>query len=169
MMQGTNLSCLPIWQAVQTTTCLVHTSISQPGSGTGQICLCQSHGFWLWRTHSFSSQSCLQSAIQVLHPMGQSRQQIPLWPSPRNHHFQEMILSKETYETYTACFDIQVKHVHSDNGVFTSADFAKHLDIRGQCHSLCGVSAHWQNGMVECYIGVITSHAQTMLLHVMST
>jgi len=81
----------------------------------------------------------------------------------------ETIFSKETYKTYTTCFDVRVKHVHSNNGVFTSADNTKHLDIHGQHHSLCGISAHWQNGMVEHYIGIITSHAQTMLLHTMST
>jgi len=49
-----------------------------------------------------------------------------------------------------------------------SANFTKHLNVRGQCHMLCGVSTHWQNGMVERYIGVITNYACTMLLHAMS-
>jgi len=80
----------------------------------------------------------------------------------------ETILSKETYETFATRFDVQVKHVHSNNGIFTSANFAKHLDICGQHHSLCSISTHWQNGMAERYIGVITSHAWTMLLHAMS-
>jgi len=65
-------------------------------------------------------------------------------------HLQETATSKEmiqesmeTYKTYAACFDVQVKHIHSNNGVFTSTDFAKHLDICGhQHHSLCGFSAH---------------------------
>jgi len=42
------------------------------------------------------------------------------------------------------------------------------MDESNQTHSFCGVGSHWQNGMVEHYIGVISTHARTMLLHAMS-
>ena len=58
-----------------------------------------------------------------------------------------------------------MKHIHSDNGVFTTKTFKDHLDACNQQQSLCGVGAHWQNGVIERYIGVITTRAHTMLLH----
>jgi len=61
-----------------------------------------------------------------------------------------------------------IRHIHSDNGVFRSKAFIDAMDESNQTHSFCGVGAHWQNGMVERYIGVISTHARTMLLHVMS-
>jgi len=61
----------------------------------------------------------------------------------------ETIQSKEAFESFASRYDIRLKHVHSDNGVFASAEFAQHLDAHAQSHSLCGISAHWQNGVVE--------------------
>jgi len=80
----------------------------------------------------------------------------------------EMIHSKELFETFAAHYDVHVKHIHSDNGLFASTAFAQHLDVHRQHHTLCGVSTHWQNGLVKCYIGIITTCACTMLLHAMS-
>jgi len=34
--------------------------------------------------------------------------------------------------------------------------------------TLCGVSTHWQNGVTEQHIGIITNHAHMMLLHAMA-
>jgi len=58
----------------------------------------------------------------------------------------EMLLSKEAFETFATCYNVQVHHIRS---VFASTDFAKHIKAHGQCHSICGVSAHWQNGLIE--------------------
>jgi len=80
----------------------------------------------------------------------------------------EILQSKEALETFANCHNIVVKHLQSDNGLFASADFGKHVEAHGQCHTLCGISAHWQNGMAEQYIGIITNHAHTMLLHAMN-
>jgi len=80
----------------------------------------------------------------------------------------ETLLSKEAFETFATHYNVQVCHICSDNGVFASANIAKHIKACGQCHSVCGVSAHWQNGIIEQYIGIITNHARTMLLHAMS-
>ena len=60
-----------------------------------------------------------------------------------------------------------MKHIHSDNRVFITKTFRDHLDTCNQQQSLCRVGAHWQNGVIERYIGVITTHAHTMLLHAM--
>jgi len=81
----------------------------------------------------------------------------------------EMIHSKELFETFATQYDNHIKHIHSNNGIFASTDFVQHLDVQGQCHTLCSISAHWQNSLAKCYIGIITTHAHTMLLHAIST
>jgi len=80
----------------------------------------------------------------------------------------EMIQSKEAFESLASCYNVHIKHVHSYNRVFASAEFAQHLDAHAQSHSLCGISAHWQNGIVKQYISVIMNEAHTMLLHAMT-
>jgi len=65
----------------------------------------------------------------------------------------EILQSKEAFESFATCYNILVKHICSNNGVFASADFGKYVEVCGQCHTLCGVSAHWQNGMGEHYVG----------------
>jgi len=48
------------------------------------------------------------------------------------------------------------------------AKFGKHVEACNQCHTICSISAHWQNVTAKCYIGIITNHAHTMLLHAMN-
>ncbi len=75
------------------------------------------------------------------------------------------LVSKDSFETFSKRFDVSIRHVHSDNGVFRSKAFTQHCDLLSQSFSYCGVGAHWQNGSIERYIGVITTKARTMLLH----
>ena len=80
---------------------------------------------------------------------------------------QSALESKESFELFAKCYNVQIKHIHSDNGVFTTKAFKDHIIACDQQQSFCGVSAHWQNGVIERYIGIITTHARTMLLHPM--
>jgi len=73
--------------------------------------------------------------------------------------------SKIAFETCASRYDINIKHIHSDNGIFASKDFIKHCNKKKQKHTLCGVGAHHQNGSIERYIGVLSGRARTMLLH----
>jgi hypothetical protein len=75
--------------------------------------------------------------------------------------------SKVGFKSFAKRFNISIKHVHSDNGVFTMKLFQDHVAASDQHQSFCGVGAHWQNGVIKCYIGVITTRACTMLLHAM--
>jgi hypothetical protein len=79
----------------------------------------------------------------------------------------ETLISKIKYEQFAARFGRSIKHIHSDNGIFAKSVFVASCDAAHQRHTFCGVGAHWQNGSVERYIGVLTSKARTMLLHSM--
>lgn len=78
------------------------------------------------------------------------------------------IESKHAFERFAKRFNRKIKHIHSDNGVFRSKAFLQDCQNNNQTWSFCGVGAHWQNGIVERYIGIITERARTMLLHAMS-
>jgi hypothetical protein len=47
------------------------------------------------------------------------------------------------------------------------SQFATHCEANNQSHIFYGVGSHWQNEVVECYIGHLTSHTCMMLLRVM--
>ena len=76
--------------------------------------------------------------------------------------------SKVGFETFAQQYNQRIKHIHSNNQIFNSKAFMQSVENSDQSQSLCGVSAHWQNGVIECHIGIITTHAHTMLLHAMS-
>ena len=80
----------------------------------------------------------------------------------------ETIESKTAFESFAKKFNVLIEHIHSDNGIFSRKQFAEHIEACGQLHTLCGVSAHWQNGVVERYIGILTTRARTALLHAIS-
>jgi len=76
--------------------------------------------------------------------------------------------SKTAFEAFAKWYDRHIKHIHSNNQIFNSKPFVKHCENQSQSQSFCGVGAHWQNGMIETYIGTTTAHARTMLLHAMA-
>ena len=80
----------------------------------------------------------------------------------------QTLVSKTNFETFAQRFNVNIKHIHSDNGVYKSKTFMDHCIAADQTQSFSGVGAHWQNGVIERYIGVISTHARTMLLHAMS-
>lgn len=48
-----------------------------------------------------------------------------------------------------------VKKYHSDNGVFSSADFKTALEHDGQLITKSGVGAKYQNPVAECAMGTV--------------
>jgi hypothetical protein len=76
--------------------------------------------------------------------------------------------SKVGFESLAKRYNITLWHIHSDNGIFTNKAFQESIEQSNQTHSFCGVGAHWQNGVIERFIGVITTRARTMLLHAMN-
>jgi hypothetical protein len=75
--------------------------------------------------------------------------------------------SKVGFESFAQRYQVTIKHIHGDNGVFATKLFKDHVEASSQHQSFCGVGAHWQNGVIERFIGVITTRARTMLLHAM--
>ena len=60
---------------------------------------------------------------------------------------------------------IEVQGFHTDNGVFTSKEFMKHLLERKQTIKVSGAGAAHQNGVAERAICTITTMARTLLIH----
>jgi hypothetical protein len=77
----------------------------------------------------------------------------------------EAVQAKHCFERLAAEHNVQIKHYHSDNGVYASQAFKSSCDALHQKYSFSGVGTKHQNGVVERMIGTITRRAQSMLLH----
>ena len=72
---------------------------------------------------------------------------------------------KRSVEREALGYGVEIKHYHSDNGIFKSADFEQALEDDVQFISKSGVGAHHQNGVAERAIGTVHAMARSMLLH----
>ena len=77
----------------------------------------------------------------------------------------EAIRAKREFETELESMGITVVNSHTDNGVFTSAEFQDELAKMKQELTLSGVGAHHQNAVAERSIGTVVSMARTMMIH----
>eukprot|EP00804_Cyclotella_cryptica_P027788 CCRYP_009212-RA/>CCRYP_009212-RA protein AED:0.44 eAED:0.14 QI:0/-1/0/1/-1/1/1/0/824 len=77
----------------------------------------------------------------------------------------DTIRGKLLLEREAAELDIQIKALHSDNGVFNSAEFRQHCDSYRQRLSFSGVGAHHQNGVAERSIQAIANMARASMRH----
>ena len=77
----------------------------------------------------------------------------------------EAIRAKRSYEREMSSMGVTVLNYHTDNGVFTAAQFQDELAGVEQGLSLSGVGAHHQNAVAERGIGIVFSLARTMMLH----
>ncbi len=60
---------------------------------------------------------------------------------------------------------IMVLRYHTDNGVFTAAEYHREILAMGQDITFSGVGAHHQNGVAERGIGTIFSMTRTVMIH----
>jgi hypothetical protein len=72
---------------------------------------------------------------------------------------------KREFEHEMASMGVVALQYHTDNGVFTTAEFQDELAKLNQGLSLSGVGAHHQNAVAERAIGTVVSLARTMMLH----
>ncbi len=78
----------------------------------------------------------------------------------------ETICAKEQFEEWLyelSC--IEVARYHSDNGVFTAAEFQEDCELKRQQQTLSGVGTKHQNGGAEQSIQTIMSMAHTFMIH----
>jgi hypothetical protein len=80
---------------------------------------------------------------------------------------EQTLAAKRSFEAYAASHGVRVLQYHADNGRFSENLFTQHCESNGQIVSLCGVHAHFQNGIAEKRIRDLTERARTSLLHAM--
>jgi hypothetical protein len=83
-------------------------------------------------------------------------------------HASELIHSKLEFETFASRYQVHIKNIRADNGVYAAKAFQDSCQRNQQSLTFCAVGAHWQNGLAERFIGSITQQARTILLHAMS-
>jgi len=80
----------------------------------------------------------------------------------------ELVKSKLEFETFADRFNVRIRNIRADNGVYAAQLFRDACLKKQQNLTFCAVGAHWQNGIAERFIGTITQRARTILLHAMS-
>jgi hypothetical protein len=80
----------------------------------------------------------------------------------------ELLASKHEFEQWSARFGVKIKSIRADYGVYAAQAFRHQCEKQQQDLTFCAVGAHWQNGITERFIGLITTRARTILLHAMS-
>jgi hypothetical protein len=80
----------------------------------------------------------------------------------------ETVQSNRNFEQFARAHDVHVHHYRCDNGIYQSKAFQHEVQENHQRQSFTGIGAHWQNGLAERYIGVLTRKAHIMLLHAMA-
>jgi hypothetical protein len=73
--------------------------------------------------------------------------------------------AKLAFEKYAAKHGISIKHYHCNNGQFTNNAFKQSCESNRQRLTFCGVNAHFQNGITERAICVLSDSARKQLLH----
>ena len=56
-------------------------------------------------------------------------------------------------------------HYHANNGRFAETLWKADVNAQGQTQSLCGVNAHFQNGVAKKRIRDLTKAARTAIIH----
>ena len=77
----------------------------------------------------------------------------------------ETIGSMMNFEIETLSLGMEVKQYQTDNGIYTSKEYLKELDKKGQGICLSGVGEHHQNGVAETSIKLTSYKARALLIH----
>ena len=77
----------------------------------------------------------------------------------------DSIMAKEGFERMALDHGVVVDSYHTDNGIFKSKAYVKHLVDNHQSIRYSGVGAKWQNGVAENGINIVGTKARTMMIH----
>jgi hypothetical protein len=80
----------------------------------------------------------------------------------------DLLASKTEFETFSPKHQVNISSICADNGVYAAAGFKANCDTKQQKLTLCAVSGHRQNEIVEQAIGSLTNTVRTLLLHTMA-
>jgi hypothetical protein len=80
-------------------------------------------------------------------------------------HANELIASKREFQQFAARFNVIIRRIRADNGVYSAAAFQHDCAANNQELTFCAVGSHWQNGVAERHIGLLTQTARTLLVH----
>ncbi len=78
---------------------------------------------------------------------------------------EELVCSKLEFEDFTAKYNVKIKNIRANNGIYTAKLFQESFLKKQQSLTFCAVSAHWQNGIAEWFIGSNTQNTRTILLY----
>ena len=75
------------------------------------------------------------------------------------------VQSKKAFEAFAKAHEIEVKHYHADNGIFTAKLWREDCIEEGQGLTFAGVNAHHHNGRAERKIHSLQDLARPMMIH----
>jgi transposase InsO family protein len=78
---------------------------------------------------------------------------------------EDTIRGKLLFEQEAADSGVRIKKYHSDNGIFSSAQFKAHCKLMKQKLTFSGVGAKFQNGVAENAIKTVCNMARANMLH----
>ena len=76
----------------------------------------------------------------------------------------ELIKSKVEFEAFAGKFNVKIRSIRADNGVYSASIFRIACDAQHQKLSFCAVGLHQQNGKAERTIGVIQTTSRSLLI-----
>lgn len=80
----------------------------------------------------------------------------------------ETLKSVARLEAYAYDEGFKIKKYHSDNSIFSTAEFKAHCDMHKIKYNFSGVGAHFQNGVAERNMKTVAQWARANMLHLVT-
>ena len=80
---------------------------------------------------------------------------------------EQTVKVKHKFERFPKSCNVNIKHYHTDNKIFTSQVFKESCVTNNQIQSFCGVNTYHQNSMAENKTRAVISLARAILFNVM--